>query len=340
MSEHHFMGRALELAELGRGTVSPNPMVGCVIVHAEKIVGEGYHRMYGEAHAEVNAVRSVHDEQILEDSTVYVTLEPCAHFSKTPPCSDLLISKKVKKVVVACRDPFEEVDGKGIEKLKNAGVEVELGLLGEEAISLNRRFFTYHQSKRPYVILKWAQTSDGFIARTNFDSKWISGPASRQIVHRWRAEEDAILVGKNTAVHDNPRLNVRDWHGPDPVRILLDTNAEASEKLHLFDGTIKTLIFNQRRSEQRGNTHWIQLESLTPQAILVALHQQGIQSLIVEGGSSTLNSFVQDNCWDEARVFESEGSFGQGILAPNLNGEILQEKMIQNDRLTIYQNNG
>ena len=340
MSENLFMRRALDLAELGRGTVSPNPMVGCVIVHQGRIVGEGYHMKYGQAHAEVNAVNSVENQEVLEKSTVYVTLEPCAHFGKTPPCSDLLIAKKVRKVVVACRDPFVEVDGKGIEKLRKAGIEVEVGMLEEEAQELNRRFFTFHELSRPYVVLKWAQTSDGFVARSNYDSKWISNPHSRQLVHRWRAEEDAILVGKNTAVYDNPTLNVRDWDGSDPVRILLDTNAEVANELNILNGPTKTLIFNLKKDEQKGEAHWIKLQSMNPPEVLATLYQQKIQSVIVEGGSKTLNSFIDEGCWDEARVFKADIKFGAGIPAPLVDGEIAQELTIQNDRLIIYKNNG
>ena len=334
------MQRALELALLGKGSVAPNPMVGCVVVHDGKIIGEGFHQKYGNAHAEVNAINSVEDQLLLKQSTVFVTLEPCAHFGKTPPCSDLLIDKGVKRVVISCRDPFKMVDGKGIEKLKTAGIEVSLGLLEKEAIHLNRRFFTYHTLDRPYVILKWAETFDGFMAKSNYDSKWISSAHSRQIVHKWRSEEDAILVGKNTAIHDNPSLTVRDWKGSNPTRILLDSDLEVPESHKLFDGNVKTIVMNKVKDEEKGHVLWMKLDSLDPSSILNVLYQQRIQSVIVEGGSKTLNSFIRENCWDEARIFKSESRFESGISAPVLRGKLLDQSHFKNDELLIYQNNG
>jgi len=235
------MQRALDLAERGKGAVRPNPMVGCVIVHEEKIIGEGYHEQYGGPHAEVQAFASVSDPQLLAEATVYVSLEPCSHWGKTPPCANLLVEKGIKSVVVATLDPNPLVAGKGVQLLEVAGISVQVGLLEQEARWQNRRFFCQQEKHRPYVILKWAQTQDGFIARENFDSKWISGTQSRQLVHQWRAEEQAILVGKNTALHDNPRLNVRDWTGSDPIRVVLDSKLELPTDLHLFDQQIPTL---------------------------------------------------------------------------------------------------
>ncbi len=340
MSEIRFMRRALELAQLGRTSVSPNPMVGCVIVHNEKIIGEGYHQFYGKSHAEVNAINSVEDKSLLPESTVYVTLEPCAHYGKTPPCSDLLIEKNVNKVVIACQDPFSRVDGKGVDKLRKAGINIKLGLLENEAKDLNKRFFTYHQKKRPYVILKWAQTSDGFIAKSNNDSKWISNTYSRQLVHKWRTKEDAILVGKNTALHDNPSLNVRVWEGKNPIRILMDSNLEVPSNYNLLDGTIKTIIINKEKDVKNENIHWIRTDTMHPKEILKKLYEEKIQSVIVEGGSQLLNSFIEEGCWDEARVFISEKNFNKGIPAPYLNGSIIEETFVQNNRLIFYQNHG
>ena len=333
------MQRALELAELGRGSVSPNPMVGCVIVHDEKIIGEGYHQKYGEAHAEVNAIASVKDQSLLKESTAYVTLEPCAHHGKTPPCSDLLIEKKIKRVVIACRDPFDLVDGKGIEKLRSAGIEVTVGMMEQEALELNKRFFTSVQKERPYVILKWAQTSDGFVARENFDSKWISSSHSRQLVHKWRTEEDAILVGKNTAVHDNPSLTSREWLGKNPIRVLLDSNLEVHKDFNLFDSSAPTLILNAFKEEKKENIEWIKTDLNNPWSVLRKLHERNIQSVIIEGGSQVLNSFRNENCWDEARVFTSPTTFGKGIPAPKIEGKPEKEETIFADRLTIYKNN-
>ena len=339
MDDSRYMQRALELAELGRGSVSPNPMVGCVIVHQGKIIGEGYHKKYGEAHAEVNAIHSVNDHSIFPESTVYVTLEPCAHHGKTPPCADLLIEKKIKRVVVACRDPFDQVDGKRIEKLQKAGLDVELGILEKEAIELNKRFLTSVQKERPYVILKWAQTSDGFVARENYDSKWISNSYSRQLVHKWRTEEDAILVGKNTAIHDDPLLTSREWKGNNPIRVLLDSNLEVNKTFNLFNEDAPTLILNSIKEEKAGNIEWIKTDMNNPWSVLRKLHERKIQSVIIEGGSQVLNSFINENCWDEARVFTSETTFGNGIAAPEIEGKVEKEETIFADQLTIYRKN-
>lgn len=333
------MRRALDLAELGRGRVSPNPMVGCVIVHKDKIIGEGYHQKYGEAHAEVNAIDSVKGHSLLPESTAYVTLEPCAHQGKTPPCADLLIEKKLKRVVVACRDPFDKVDGKGIEKLKQTGIQVEVGVLEKEARKLNKRFFTSIQKERPYVILKWAQTKDGFIARENYDSKWISNPYSRQLVHKWRTEEDAILVGKNTAIYDDPLLTAREWNGKNPIRILLDRNLEVSKEYNLFNSDAPTLVLNTIKEEKSGNIEWVKTDMNNPWSVIRQLHERNIRSVIIEGGSQVLNSFINENCWDEARVFTSSSIFEKGIAAPEIEGKIENEEAIFADQLTTYKNN-
>lgn len=334
--DYLFMVRALQLAEKGRGYVSPNPMVGCVIVHEGNIIGEGWHREFGGPHAEVHAVHSVDNQSLLSESTVYVTLEPCAHWGKTPPCANLLVDKKVKKVVIAATDSNPLVGGKGIEILKNAGVEVETGVLEKEARWQNRRFFTQIEKQRPYVILKWAQTQDGFVARENFDSKWISNPQSRQLVHKWRAEEDAILVGKNTAAYDNPRLDVRDWVGKNPVRVVLDSKLELSKSLNLFDQSIPTLVFNTVKPKSEENLEWIHLPQITPKAILQELHSRKIQSLIVEGGSQVLRQFIESGLWDEARVFTASAQFERGISSPILNQNPSETLSIGTDRLDIY----
>ncbi|MEP5611338.1 MAG: bifunctional diaminohydroxyphosphoribosylaminopyrimidine deaminase/5-amino-6-(5-phosphoribosylamino)uracil reductase RibD [Cyclobacteriaceae bacterium] len=336
--DNKFMQRALELAELGKGSVSPNPMVGCVIVHHDRIIGEGYHEKYGEAHAEVNAINSVLDHSLLSQSTAYVTLEPCAHQGKTPPCADLLIEKRIKKVVIASRDPFEKVDGRGIQKLQDAGVETINGVLEAEAEELNKRFIVFHTKKRPYVILKWAQTTDGFIARENFDSKWISNEKSRQLVHKLRTEEDAILVGKNTAIHDNPSLTTRDWKGKNPVRILLDSNLEVDRNSKLFDDEAKTIIFNSSLEKEEGTNQWVKVDASSPQGILNKLHELRVQSIIIEGGAQTLNSFIKDNCWDEAKIFIGAESFGNGISAPVMDQMPTDEKTYFGDILKTYRN--
>jgi diaminohydroxyphosphoribosylaminopyrimidine deaminase/5-amino-6-(5-phosphoribosylamino)uracil reductase len=331
-----FMQRALDLAERGKGAVRPNPLVGCVLVHEGKIIGEGYHEQYGGPHAEVNAIASVTDPKLLEEATAYVSLEPCSHFGKTPPCANLLIEKGIKSVVVATLDPNPLVAGKGVKLLEDAGIAVQVGLLEKEARWQNRRFFCQQEKKRPYLILKWAQTQDGFIARENFDSKWISCPQSRQLVHQWRAEEQAILVGKNTALHDNPRLNVRDWTGSDPIRVVLDSNLELPADLHLFDQQIPTLCYNLLKSEKLPNLEWVQLPQLSPEALLADLHTRQIQSVLIEGGSQTITQFLAAGLWDEARVFTAPIQFERGIAAPKLTQTPTESHAIGEDQLDFY----
>lgn len=337
MSDELYMQRALELAELGRGSVSPNPMVGCVLVKDDFIIGEGYHRKYGEAHAEVNAVNEVQDPKLIQGATAYVTLEPCAHFGKTPPCANLLVEMKVGKVVIAAVDSNPLVGGKGIEILKEAGIEVVTGVLEKEARWQNRRFFTQIEKKRPYVILKWAQTADGFVARKDYSSKWISNFSSRQLVHKWRAEEDAIMVGKNTAKYDNPALNVRDWIGKNPLRIVIDSRLELSKDLKLFDQAVPTVCYNTQKSERHGNLEFVKLKSgFSVMDILEDLHQKKIQSLIVEGGSFLLNKFLESELWDEARVFTSQNKFEEGIEAPMIQKPASELIPVLEDRLAIH----
>ncbi len=337
ISDELYMQRALELAEFGRGKVSPNPMVGCVIVHQERIIGEGYHQQYGKGHAEVNAVNSVENQELLADATVYVTLEPCAHFGKTPPCANLLVEKKVKRVVIAAFDTNPLVGGKGIQILKDAGIEVETGLLEKQARIQNKRFFTQIEKKRPYVILKWAQTLDGFGAREDFSSKWITNASSRQLVHKWRAEEDAIMVGKNTAKYDDPALNVRDWVGKNPLRLVIDSRLELPNSLKLFDEAVPTICYNTLKSEVRGPLEFVKLTSnFQIQDILEDLQQRNIQSVIIEGGNYLLNKFLASELWDEARVFTSSNKFGSGIAAPIPPTPVSETIEVLEDTLRIY----
>jgi len=347
MPQHEiYMRRCLELAQLGLGNVSPNPMVGAVIVHDNKIIGEGYHQKYGEAHAEVNAVNQVINNfsnyaELLRESTIYVSLEPCAHYGKTPPCADLIIKHQIPKVVVGCRDPFEQVNGKGIEKLKAAGAEVISGILEEECKWLNRRFFTRVQKHRPYIILKWAQTADGFFAPTNCTQLWITGLESRKLVHQWRGEEDAILVGTNTVAVDNPQLNVRYGKGKLPKRIVIDRTLKLSRDLNVFDQSVETLVFNEIKTEFDGKIKYIALEDFerfVPQYILYQLYLQDIQSVIIEGGAKTLNSFIDAGLWDEARIFTGETVLNNGIKAPETEGVIADEILSGTDRLKILYN--
>jgi len=347
MTPHEtYMRRCLELAALGIGSVSPNPMVGAVIVHEGLIIGEGYHQQYCQAHAEVNAVNQVLERfenatELLSSAAIYVSLEPCAHYGKTPPCADLIIKHKIPTVVVGCRDPFDQVDGKGIGKLKAAGIEVIVGVLEEECQSLNRRFFTRVQKQRPYIILKWAQTSDGFFAPLDGSQFWITGEESRRLVHKWRSEEDAILVGKNTVLADNPQLNTRLWSGKSPKRVVIDRRLELSHELHIYDQSVETLVFNEMKTDIEGKIKYIALEDFdrfVPQYILFQLYLQDIQSVIIEGGAHTLNTFIDAGLWDEARIFTGKAVLGQGIGAPQITGVPGEEVSSGADRLQILYN--
>lgn len=336
-TDSHYMLRCFELAKQGMGLVSPNPLVGCVIVKDGKIIGEGWHQQYGGAHAEVHAINQVADKSQLVGSTVYVNLEPCAHVGKTPPCADLLIQHKVGKVIIANIDTNPLVGGKGITKLKAAGIEVEQGILEPEGRGLNKRFFAFYERQRPYIILKWAQTLDGFIARTNYESKWISHEQSRQLVHKWRSEEDAVLVGTKTAAHDNPMLTVRHWSGRNPVRVVIDRFLRLPDNLSLFDGSVKTICYNVLKHEEHPNVLLIRLaENNFLESILEHLISIGIQSIIVEGGATTLSLFINQGLWDEARVFTSSRQFHAGIAAPAFTGLLMAEEKIDTDTLRVY----
>lgn len=319
-------------------------MVGAVIVLDDQIIGEGYTSPYGGPHAEVNAINSVLDrygkgaQDLLAASTFYVSLEPCAHYGKTPPCANLIAGLKPKKVFVACPDPYAKVNGKGIEILRAAGIEVEIGLLEKEAIWLNRRFFTRISQHRPYVILKWAQSKDGFIGQED-KQVWISNAASQQLTHRWRAEEDAILVGTNTARIDNPNLTVRHWKGKNPTRVLIDRYLVISPEAKIFDETAETIVFNAKITDWQGHIKYIELENYglyLPQSILYQLYLMDVQSIIIEGGAKTLQTFIDAGLWDEARVFHSEKELHSGVSAPKLTGRIQEKRMISNDLLSIY----
>ncbi|QKJ29817.1 bifunctional diaminohydroxyphosphoribosylaminopyrimidine deaminase/5-amino-6-(5-phosphoribosylamino)uracil reductase RibD [Mucilaginibacter mali] len=347
MSVHHkYLQRCIELAQLGAGYVSPNPMVGAVIVHDGDIIGEGYHQKYGGPHAEVNAVNSVlskYDNAValLQASTIYVSLEPCAHYGKTPPCADLIIKHRIPTVVVGCRDPFNQVNGKGIEKLQEAGIEVITGVMEQECLDLNRRFFTRVQKQRPYIILKWAQAQDGFFAPDDDSQYWITGPEARKLVHKWRSEEDAVLVGKNTARIDNPQLNIREWEGRSPKRVVIDRRLELSHDLHLFDQSVETFVFNEIKTDIDGRIKYIALEDFdnyVPQYIMFQLYLQDVQSVIIEGGAATLNSFIAAGLWDEARVFTGNKILGNGIQSPLIKGVKYEEYIIGSDQLQIIFN--
>ena len=339
------MRRCLQLAELGRGTAQPNPMVGSVVVCNGKIIGEGYHRKCGEAHAEVNAINSVKNKSLLKESTIYVNLEPCAHVGRTPACSTLIINTKIPRVVIGCVDSFDKVSGQGIQMLEKAGVEVKVGVLEQESWWLNRRFFTFHQKKRPYIILKWAETKDGFIDYDRTQEKpkaaWITNELSRAKVHKWRTEEPAFLVGTQTAIKDNPQLNVRAWSGNAPLRVSVDRGGVFSEDLNLLDDSQATLIFTTNISNKTfKNTDFVLIDdSITiEQQILAELYKREIQSLVVEGGQLVLDAFISSNLWDEARVFIGNKEFKSGIKSPKFSFPIAKKIMLEETELSYFFN--
>ena len=372
-----YLHRCLQLAKLGAGNVAPNPMVGAVLVHNDCIIGEGYHQKYGEAHAEVHSIGQATQSGLtdtISQSTLYVSLEPCAHFGKTPPCADLIIKHKIPKVVIGCRDPFKEVNGKGIEKLKAAEVEVELGILEKECKELNKRFFTFHTQHRPYIILKWAETNDGFMAppppeggiadfskmKSSFLFEdagtppserlgeagrarlFISNEYTNRLVHKWRSEEAAILVGTNTVEYDNPELTTRLWPGNSPVRLIVDRHLRLPSSLKVFNQQVRTIIFNTIKHEEDGNLLYYQVTedvSLVHQ-IVNALYQLKIQSVIVEGGARLLQSFIDEGMWDETRVICNEQlAIGKGLRGPKLKDAFLQTvDNVFADSIKIYKN--
>lgn len=335
-----FMTECLALAARGQGNVAPNPLVGSVVVHAGRIIGRGFHERYGEHHAEVNAVASVADPTLLKDSTLYVNLEPCCHFGKTPPCTDLIIGARIPRVVAGIIDPHARVAGGGVRRLREAGVDVTVGVSLEECFEINRRFFTYHALKRPYVVLKWAETADRFIARSDGSSKWISSESSRILVHEWRRDEAAVMVGTRTALVDDPALTVRHVNGKNPLRIVLDRALTLPPTLQLFDHSTPTIVFNTRADRREPN---LELVALDPSAgvkeILENLHRRGILSVLVEGGGRILQSFLESDLWDEARVFRnSQLAFGAGTPAPRIEREPFHNETIGGDELAYYQN--
>lgn len=356
-TDEQYMHRCIELARKGAGWVAPNPMVGAVLVHQGLIIGEGWHQRYGEAHAEVNCIdRAIQhgDANKLQHSTLYVSLEPCAHFGKTAPCSDLIIRHSIPKVVIGCRDPFKEVDGKGIEKLRAAGVEVTVDVLKDECIDLNKRFFTFQQQQRPYVILKWAQTNNGKIALLNHpptggetsasapERLLISNEMTNRLVHQWRSEEVSILVGTNTALLDDPQLTNRYWPGKQPVRLLLDKQLRLPSTLKLFNDDARTIVFNLIKQNEEGNVqyHQLSVDEDVVTAMLQALVQHNINSVLVEGGAQLLQSFIAAGVWDEARIItNTQQTIEEGLDAPQLNNAIqMKEQELSTDFIRFYKN--
>ncbi len=338
-----YMERCLKLASLGKGMVAPNPLVGCVIVYQDKIIGEGYHQIYGKEHAEVNAIQSVKDCSLLKDSTLYVNLEPCAHFGKTPPCSDLIIASQIPKVVVGCTDTYSEVAGKGILKMRKAGIEVIVNVLEKESRKINERFFTSHEKKRPFIILKWAQSSNGMIDINRENETgiyWITDDDTKVLVHQWRSEEAAILVGKNTVINDNPSLTCRLVGGASPIRIIIDPKLGIDFPNYKMgkDG-YTTYVLNQEIDNKRNHLTFKKLNDFTIDEILKFLYGENIQSVIVEGGKFTLDRFLESGIWDEARVLKGSKPIENGIPAPIINTKPKESFMFGKDNVKIYLNN-
>ncbi len=336
-----YIMRCIQLAKNGLGTTYPNPLVGCVIVHNTKIIGEGWHKKAGEPHAEVNAIHSVKDKSLLKNATIYVSLEPCSHFGKTPPCCDLIIHHNIPNVVIGTMDPNSQVAGTGIKRLIDHGAKVTVGILEKECNELNKRFFTYHTKKRPYILLKWAESLDGYIAPISKDKQepvWISNTYSRQFVHKWRSEEHAILVGTTTVLDDNPKLDVRDWYGQNPIRIILDRTGKINRDFHVKDEKIKTIIITEQ--ENLTSTNHLIFESVIfdnqlSQKIVAILYKYNIQSVLIEGGQKTLQTFIDACLWDEARVFVGDIFLNEGIKAPVLK-EMSTTKKIKENQLKLY----
>jgi len=354
-----YMYRCIELASLGLGNVAPNPMVGALLVYDDRIIGEGYHKKYGEAHAEPNCIASVKeaDKQLISQSTLYVSLEPCSHYGKTPPCADLIISHKIPKVVIGCRDPFPEVNGKGIEKLQTTGIDVVVGVLEKECKELNKRFFTFHVYRRPFIILKWAQSLNNKIGalpdthtlgssatrgREGAPRSYITNEFTNRLVHKWRSEEAAILVGTNTALADDPELTTRLWKGNNPTRMVVDLELKLPSSLKIFNGKAKTIVFNTIKQEESNNILYYQVTgdvSLVHQ-IVNALYQLNVQTVLVEGGARLLQSFIDEGMWDEARVITNEELImDNGLNAPSLsNQKLYGSQEIFSDQVKIYEN--
>jgi diaminohydroxyphosphoribosylaminopyrimidine deaminase / 5-amino-6-(5-phosphoribosylamino)uracil reductase len=336
------MERCLELARLGTGNCAPNPMVGAVLVNNDRIIGEGWHEEFGAPHAEVNCLASVRDsdKHLITSSELYVSLEPCAHFGKTPPCADLIIENKIPSVIVACRDPFPNVNGKGIEKIKKAGIQVEEGLLETEAKDVNKRFFCFHQHRRPYVILKWAETTDGFIADLSGKRLMISNEYSNRLVHKWRSAEASILIGTNTALADNPELTNRSWNGRSPIRLVVDMELKLPSSLKIFNGSTRTIVFNSLKHEENNQHSYYRFTPGTslPLQILNTLYKLNILSVIIEGGAKLLQSFIDTDTWDEARVIRNRSKkIKEGLKAPVIPGQpaMVQEEL-GTDVIEIY----
>ena len=357
MHNQIYMQRCLELAQNGQRAAMPNPSVGAVLVHNGRIIGEGHTSPYGGPHGEVNCINSVkpEDMHLIPDATLYVSLEPCSHYGKTPPCCDLIIQHQIKNIVVGTTDPHEKVAGNGIKKLREAGKNVTVGMLEAECRDSNKRFFTFHEKKRPYIILKWAESMDGFLSPEkivafrqaqddNIEDKkpvWITNQYSRQLVHKWRSEEAAILVGTQTVLDDNPQLDVRSWTGPDPVRIILDRTGKISDAYHVKNLKIKTIVLTEQHDLHNLENliyETVPFTEVLPHAIAAVLYKHNLLSVIIEGGRQTLQTFIDANLWDEARVFKGPVTFGNGTKAPRFSGRLVEKHAIQDNELLIFEN--
>ena len=334
------MRRCIELAKKGEGNVAPNPMVGAVIVYNNKIIGEGYHQNYGGPHAEVNAINSVKDKSVLDKSTIYVSLEPCAHYGKTPPCCDLIVFHKIPNVVIGSIDSFSEVNGKGLRRLAENGVNIKTGVLESECRNLNKRFFTFHEKKRPFIVLKWAQTKDGFIDKKRQEGEtginWISAPETRSLVHIWRKNEIGIVIGKKTAETDNPQLNVRDVAGKNPIRIILDPQLSLEKQYTSENYPARTIVINTIKTEKIKQVDYLKLPNLEISSVLNALWELNIQSILVEGGANTLQQFIISNTWDEIRIIEGTACFENGLKAPIVHGLPSNQLKFGRDKIYFY----
>ncbi len=339
-----YMQRCLQLAQNGVGYVAPNPMVGAVVVHNYKIIGEGFHKRYGDAHAEPNAINSVKDKSLLPESTLYVNLEPCSHYGKTPPCADFIIEHKISRVVIGTLDPNPKVSGRGVELMRNAGIEVVVGVMEKECRELNKRFFIFQEQKRPYVLLKWAQTNDGFIdkKRTHHTEQplLISNAITKQLTHKMRAENQSILVGANTILLDNPSLTVRKWSGKSPIRIAIDRQGRIPFDFNLFDGSIPTIVFTEKFRENQHNLEFIKIifDEHVLKNILKIVFERNIDSILVEGGASILTSFIEAGLWDEANIEVSQIRIGDGVKAPLLNKLPISESVFEGHQWMLFEN--
>ncbi|MEM8506818.1 MAG: bifunctional diaminohydroxyphosphoribosylaminopyrimidine deaminase/5-amino-6-(5-phosphoribosylamino)uracil reductase RibD [Bacteroidota bacterium] len=345
--DEKYMRRAIQLGKNALGKAAPNPMVGAVITHNEKIIGEGYTSPLGGPHAEVNAVNAIKDKTLLKSATLYVTLEPCSHYGRTPPCSDLIIANGIPNVVIGVKDPNPKVAGNGIKKLRNSGCNVKVGVLENECRSHHKRFLTFHEKKRPYILLKWAESSDGFIAPSEALRKkkpqpfWITHPYSRQLVHRWRSEEMAILVGTKTVLSDDPSLTVRDWQGKNPVRIVLDSELKVPGNAKVFNPAARTIVLTEKQKNTKANDH-LTFEQLDfsgnlPQQVCNVLNKHEINSVLIEGGAQTLQTFIDSGYWDEARIFKGHSYFGEGVAAPSISGTRISKSSRTKDDLIFLQ---